>query len=277
MNAVICYEHPLPVIATCMSKALIVIPARMASTRFPGKPKAVIAGRSMIERVWRIAKAVPSADRVIIATDDADLKAFCEGFGAEVAMTRPECATGTDRTAEVAARLPEYDIVFNLQGDAVLTPPHVIDALLVTMREEPEAPMATPMVRLKGDALTSFLASKKAGSTTGTTVVFDLKGYAMYFSKTVLPNHRDKTDDPTVFRHIGLYAYRPDVLSTFASLPEGRFEKIEKLEYLRLLENGIRIRCVEVSLHGRTMASVDEPKDIAFVESLIAKEGELLP
>jgi 3-deoxy-manno-octulosonate cytidylyltransferase (CMP-KDO synthetase) len=260
-----------------MPNSLIVIPARMASTRFPGKPKALIAGRSMIERVWRIAKAVPSADRVVIATDDEGLKSFCEAFGAEVAMTSPACLTGTDRVAEVACGLPEYDIVFNLQGDAVLTPPHVIDALLSTMKSEPEAPMATPIVHLKGSALSRFIESKRAGSTTGTTVVFDLKGYAMYFSKTILPNHRDPTDDRTIFRHIGLYAYRPDVLAKFASLPEGRFERIEKLEYLRLLENGIRIRCVEVDMDGRTMASVDEPKDVPFVESLIAKEGELLP
>lgn len=262
-----------------MSKALIVIPARMASTRYPGKPKALIAGKTMIERVWRIAKAVPSADRVIIATDDDGLKSFCEGFGAEVAMTSPDCLTGTDRVAEVAAKLPEYDVVFNLQGDAVLTPPHVIEALLKTMKEEPEAPMATPIVHLKGETLEAFLEKKRTGSTTGTTVVFDLKGYAMYFSKLVIPNVRDKKDfdgEPPIYRHIGLYAYRPDVLATFASLPEGRFERAERLEYLRLLENGIRIRCVEVDMQGRTMASVDNFEDIAVVEDLIAKEGELL-
>ncbi len=261
-----------------MSKALIVIPARMGSTRYPGKPKAVIAGVSMIERVWRIAKAVQSAERVMIATDDEGLKAFCEGFGAEVAMTSPECATGTDRAAEVAARFPEYDIIVNLQGDAVLTPPFVVEGLIVSMKNDADVPMSTPIVHLKGEALEKFLEKKRAGSATGTTAVFDLNGYAMYFSKTVIPNIRDKNEDtePPIFRHIGLYAYRPEVLAKFALLPQGRFEKVEKLEHLRALENGIRIKCVEVDMAGRTMASVDSPEDVVRVEELIAKEGELL-
>ncbi len=261
-----------------MSKALIVIPARMGSTRFPGKPKTMIAGRSMIERVWRIAKAVPSAARVLIATDDADLKAFCEAFGAEVSMTSPYCATGTDRVAEAAAPLTEYDVVLNLQGDAVLTPPFVIEALIAAMYADASVGMATPVVHLKGEALEAFLEKKKAGSATGTTVVFDLNGYAMYFSKTVIPNIREKREvaEPPIYRHIGLYAYRPKVLAAFASLPEGRFEKVEKLEHLRALENGIRIKCVDVDMRGRTMASVDSPEDVARVEALITREGELL-
>ncbi len=259
-----------------MAKALIVIPARMSSTRFSGKPMAVIAGKSMIERVWRIAKAVPSAARAIIATDDAELKTFCETFGAEVMMTSPECATGTDRVAEVAAALPDYDIIFNFQGDAVLTPPAVIETLIQAMQADLAAPVGTPVVHLKGEALEGFLEKKKAGSTTGTTAVFDLNGYALYFSKAVIPNVRGKMEHPPIFKHVGLYAYRREALAKLASLPEGRFEKAEKLEQLRALENGIRIACVEVELGGRTMASVDNPEDVAQVESIIAKEGELL-
>ncbi len=195
--------------------ALIVIPARMASTRYPGKPKALIAGTSMIERVWRIAKAVSSADRVVIATDDEGLKDFCEAFGAEVAMTSAACATGTDRVAEVAATLPGYEIVVNLQGDAVLTPPHVVDELIATMKRDAAIPMGTPIVHLKGEALKAFLEKKRAGSVTGTMAVFDLQGYAMYFSKTVLPNIRDRHEvaEPPIYRHIGLYAYRPEILA----------------------------------------------------------------
>ena len=257
-------------------KALIVIPARMGSTRFPGKPKAVIAGVSMIERVWRIAKAVPSADRVIVATDDDGLKAFCEGFGAEVVMTSVDCATGTDRVAEVAASLPDYEVVFNLQGDAVLTPPALIETLISAMREDADAPMGTPVVHLKGERLEKFLEKKRAGSTTGTTAVFDLKGYAMYFSKAVIPNLREKTGEPPVYKHVGLYAYRRDILAKLASLPEGRFERVEKLEQLRALENGIRIKCVEVEIGNRTMTSVDNPEDVQHVEEIIAAEGELV-
>lgn len=258
--------------------AVIVIPARMASTRYPNKPLALIQGRSMIERVWRIAQAVPEADEVWIATDDERLKTFAEAFGAKVLMTSPDCLTGTDRVAEAARSLGlRQGIFFSLQGDAVLTPPWVISDVLRAMRADSTIQIATPAVHLKGDAFFDFVESKRGGSSSGTTVTFNKKGDALYFSKAIIPyNRNEKSLERPVYRHIGLYAYRYDPLQQFSQLPEGFFEKSEKLEQLRALENGIPIRIVQVDYRGRTHGSVDRPEDLFFVESAIAREGELV-
>jgi 3-deoxy-manno-octulosonate cytidylyltransferase (CMP-KDO synthetase) len=258
--------------------AVIVIPARMASTRFPNKPLVNISGMTMIERVWRIAKSVKTAREVIIATDDENLKKFAESFGAKVLMTSPDCLTGTDRVAEVSKLLKEpYTIYFSFQGDAVLTPPWVIEAVLKAMVEDPQIQMATPAVHLTNNALLDFIESKRGGSSSGTTVTFNKKGDALYFSKALLPyNRNEMSPERMVYRHIGLYAYRKPVLQQLSELPEGIFEKSEKLEQLRALENGIPIRVVQVDYKGRTHGSVDRPEDVAFIESVISKEGELV-
>ncbi len=257
--------------------ALIIIPARMASTRFPNKPMALIAGKTMIERVWAIGKAARLAKEVVIATDDQELKEFAAGFGAKVIMTSSDCLTGTDRVAEASSSFKEHTIFFSLQGDAVLTPPWVIEKVLETMLKNPNVEMATPAVRLHGKALSDFLASKKGGSSSGTTVTFNKNGDALYFSKAVIPYHRDEhSPSRPVYRHIGLYAYRLKTLKQLSLFSEGMFEKSEKLEQLRALENGIPIRVVEVDYQGRTHGSVDRPEDIAYVESVIEREGELL-
>ncbi|MBJ7449873.1 MAG: 3-deoxy-manno-octulosonate cytidylyltransferase [Parachlamydiales bacterium] len=258
--------------------AVIVIPARMASTRYPNKPMAKINGIAMIERVWRIGKSVKGASDVIIATDDLDLKAFAEGFGAKVIMTSSLCLTGTDRVAEIAERSDiKHTIYFSLQGDAVLTPPWVIEDVLQAMLKDQKIHIATPAVHLQGQALSDFVESKKGGSSSGTTVTFDKKGNAMYFSKALIPYFRDENSaDRTVYRHIGLYAYRKDALQQFGQLPEGLFEKSEKLEQLRALENGIPIRVVRVDYRGRTHGSVDRPEDVSVVEAIIEKDGELI-
>jgi len=260
-----------------MPQSTIIIPSRMASTRFPNKPLAQIAGMTMIERVWRIGKAAGCGSSVWIATDDENLKRFAEGFGAQVLMTSPDCITGTDRVAEAAAQLSPQEIVFSLQGDAVLTPPWVIGQVLQAMLSDPTLQMATPAVQLTGKALSDFVASKRGGSSSGTSVVFDKRGNALYFSKALLPFHRNEhSPDRTLYRHIGLYAYRNQTLQKLSRLPEGLLEKSEKLEQLRALENGIPIRVVPVDYKGRTHGSVDRPEDLAFIESTIAKEGELL-
>lgn len=251
----------------------IVIPARMASTRFPNKPLAKICGQTMIERVWRIGKAAGCGSEVLIATDDEKLRRFAEGFGADVMMTSPTCPTGTDRVAETARHLGKRGIFFSLQGDAVLTPPWVIADVLQAMIKDPSIQIATPAIRLTGQPLADFLASKQGGSSSGTTVVFNRKSDALYFSKAIIPYCRE---DGPLYRHIGLYAYRFSVLQRLSSLPEGPLEKAEKLEPLRALENGIPIRIIAVDYKGRTHGSVDRPEDIAFVESIIAREGELL-
>jgi 3-deoxy-manno-octulosonate cytidylyltransferase (CMP-KDO synthetase) len=257
--------------------AVIIIPARMASSRFPNKPLVPIAGKTMIERVWRIGKAAGLSAEVVIATDDERLRQFARELGAQVLMTSPYCLTGTDRVAEASLHLNQHTIFFSLQGDAVLTPPWVIEAVLRAMLTDPSIEMATPAVRLKGQALTDFVASKKGGSSSGTTVTFNKKGDALYFSKALIPYDRNETNpDRPIYRHIGLYGYRAKTLQQLSQLPEGPFEKSEKLEQLRALENGIPTRVVEVDYRGRTHGSVDRPEDVAFIESIIAKEGELL-
>jgi 3-deoxy-manno-octulosonate cytidylyltransferase (CMP-KDO synthetase) len=260
-----------------MEKTLIVIPARMGSARFPGKPKALIKGVPMLQRVWRIAKAVPGAD-VVVGTPDAEVAEFTRSFGGQ-AVVAPECQgkTGSDCAAIVADRLAAtHDIIVNLQGDAPLTPPWVVSQVVEALRREPEVRICTPIVRLEGDAREAFLAMKRAGSATGTTCVFDAKGNALCFSKGVIPSVRDAGEQHPIYRHIGLYGFRREALRTFAGLPQGVFEKIEKLEQLRALEHGIPIRVVEADLKGRAVVSVDSPEDVAAAEAAIDKEGELL-
>jgi len=258
--------------------AVIVIPVRMASTRFPNKPLAQIKGKTMIERVWHIAQAVPFASKVLIATDSEELKAFAEKFGADVMMTSPDCVTGTDRVAEVSRHLDqEHTIFFSFQGDAVLTPPWVIEAVLQSMLSDPSIQIATPAVLLKDKARVDFIANKRGGSSSGTAVTFDKSGRALYFSKALIPYHREEMHpDRTIYRHIGLYGYRAKILQKLSLFPEGPFERSEKLEQLRALENGIPIQVVQVDYRGRTHGSVDCPEDIACVEGIIEKEGELV-
>ncbi len=225
----------------------------------------------MIERVWRLGKS--TGIETVIATDDARLQAFAQHLGANVVMTSSHCLTGTDRVAEASYALDQHSIFFSLQADAVLTPPWVIQEVLQAMIKDPAIAIATPAVELTGEALQQFIADKQSGSSTGTTVVFDLQSNALYFSKALLPFCRKAAP---IFRHIGLYAYRKDILQRLTHLPESPLEKAEKLEQLRALENGIPIRVVLVDYRGRTHGSVDRPEDVAFVEKIIAKEGELI-
>lgn len=262
------------------NQAVIIIPARMASSRYPNKPTCLIRGVSMIERVYRIAKASEYASRVIITTDDLALKAHTEKFGAEVIMTSIDCKTGTDRVAQAYEKLnTAYKTIFNLQGDAVLTPPWIIDAILKAMLNDSTVPMATPVVKLSGEALAKFVAKKQAGSSSGTCAVFDKNYNALYFSKTLIPNHRDNKADIEnyqIHQHVGLYAYTPECLKQMTQLEQTPLEKIEQLEQLRALENGIRIRVVPVDYKNRSHGSVDNPEDVALIESIIDKEGELV-
>lgn len=255
-------------------KALIIIPARMASTRFPNKPMALIRGKTMIERVWQIGQM---AGETVIATDDERLREFALGFGAKVVMTSSDCLTGTDRVAEASSHFPDHTIFFSLQGDAVLTPPWVIQKVLNEMIQHSSVQMATPAVKLRGKSLADFVASKRGGSSSGTVVVFNKMGDALYFSKALIPFERNEMNpERTLYRHIGLYGYRRETLLRFSELEEGTLEKSEKLEQLRALENGIPIRVVEVDYQGRTHGSVDRPEDVRVVEEVIEREGELV-
>ncbi len=256
--------------------AAIVIPARYASTRFPGKPLHLVKGMTMLERVWRVAHSVRQACRVIIATDDERILAAARGFDAEAIMTSPDCTNGTERVQDAVRRAAiSEDIVLNLQGDALLTPPWVLDAMIDEMIIDKSPDIVTPAVRLDGASLDEFIRQKQVTPASGTTVVFDLQKDALYFSKTIVPYTRKAGHTP-VYRHIGLYGYRKAALARYVALAPTPLEQTEGLEQLRALENGMSIRVAVVDYRGRTHCSVDSPEDVAVAERIIEREGELL-
>ena len=261
---------------------LIAIPARYASTRYPGKPLVALRGadgtaQTLIERSWRAAMAVRGADRVVVATDDDRIRDVAEGFGAEVVMTSPEARNGTERCAETHAVLGAgFDIVVNLQGDAPLTPPWFVEALIGGLRDVPAAEVATPVLRCDGAALNGFLDDRRAGRVGGTTAVFDRDRHAMYFSKEVIPftSRRYADDEATpVFHHVGVYAYRPGALAAYRGWPTGPLEDREGLEQLRFMENGRRVLCVEVEARGRQFWELNNPEDVPRIEAMMAAMG----
>ncbi len=253
----------------------IVIPARFQSQRFQGKPMAMLRGatgveKSLIQRSWEAACAVPEATQVIVATDDGRIADHARAFGAEVMLTSPKAANGTERCAEVATRLPEAELIVNLQGDAPLTPPEFVTAVIAAMEG---AQMATPVLRADPQTLRRLQADRAHGMVGGTTAVFSPTGRALYFSKEVLPFSDNLGPEEAVFHHVGLYAYRAEALRRYARWPMGALERIEGLEQLRFLENGVDVRCVEVAAKGRVFWEVNNPQDIERVEKALAEMG----
>jgi 3-deoxy-manno-octulosonate cytidylyltransferase (CMP-KDO synthetase) len=239
-----------------------IIPARYASTRFPGKPLYSILGQTMIERVYRRVSLVSSLDRIIVATDDDRIFQAVESFGGEAVMTRPDHPTGTDRLAEVAAGL-KVDLIVNIQGDEPLIHPRMIEAAITPLREDARIPMGTLKTAI--DNWQEFQDPNVV------KVVTDREGFALYFSRSPVPHCRDKGPLPEeAFKHIGLYVYRRDFLLKFAALPPTHLESLEKLEQLRVLEHGYRIRVVETDLIS---IGVDVPEDIARVEARLRAES----
>ena len=261
---------------------LIVIPARHASTRYPGKPLVPLRGatgleQTLIERSWNAAMQVPGNPRVVVATDDGRIADTARGFGAEVVMTADTCRNGTERVAEATARLGGgYDIVVNLQGDAPLTPPWFLTALVDGLRADPGAEIATPVLRLDGATLAALRADRAAGRVGGTTAVFGAAGRALYFSKEVIPFLAGTfaPDAPTpAFHHVGVYAYRPKALLAYPDWPVGPLETAEGLEQLRFLENGRPVLCVEVDARGREFWELNNPSDVARIEAILRAQG----
>ncbi len=261
---------------------LIVIPARFASQRYPGKPLAMLRGaggeaKSLVRRSWDAAMAVRGADRVVVATDDGRIADHAAGFGAEVVMTSESCRNGTERCAEAHARLGGgFGIVVNLQGDAPLTPAWFVEELVTGLFSDPGAEIATPVLRCDGRALGGFLADRRAGRVGGTTAVFGEAGRGLYFSKEVIPfTSRVYGDEETtpVFHHVGVYAYRPAALSAYPGWKIGPLETLEGLEQLRFLENGRRVLCVEVDARGRQFWELNNPEDVPRLEAMMAAMG----
>jgi 3-deoxy-manno-octulosonate cytidylyltransferase (CMP-KDO synthetase) len=261
---------------------LIVIPARYASTRYPGKPLVPLTGatgekRTLVERSWRAACSVQGVDRVVVATDDDRIKQAAEAFGAEVVMTSEACANGTERCAEAHAALGGgYEIVVNLQGDAPLTPHWFVEDLVAGLRGAPGMELATPVLRCNGETLNSLLADRKAGRVGGTTAVFAEDCSALYFSKEVVPycgrTYGDGENTP-VYHHVGVYAYRPDALAAYSGWRTGPLENLEGLEQLRFLENGRKVLCVEVEARGREFWELNNPEDVPRLEAMMKKMG----
>lgn len=265
-------------------QTVIVIPARFASSRYPGKPLAMLrdaqgVSKSLIERSWQAAMAVGGVSAVYVATDDDRIAEHAAGFGAEVLMTSPHCRNGTERCADALAALDQTpDLVVNLQGDAPLTPAWFVEDLITAMQNAPgDIAMATPVLRCDAATLVAFLEDRKAGRIGGTTAVFDCDHQALYFSKEVLPYiHPDKvaTLDPVpVFHHVGCYAYRPAMLGQYITWREGPLEALEGLEQLRFLENGQKILCVEVEARGKVFWELNNPEDIPRIEAALAQIG----
>lgn len=255
---------------------LIIVPARYASTRFPGKPLVELTGangikKSLIQRSWEAAKAVENAD-VVVATDDERIKSAAHAFGADVVMTAESCANGTERCADALKNVTKsYDLVVNLQGDAPLSPPWFVTDLINSFVDGHNADMATPVLKCDAETIAAFQADRKAGRVGGTTAVFNTKNEALYFSKEVLP-YADNPNTP-VYHHVGIYAYRPAALLDYMSWSEGPLEKIEGLEQLRFLEQGRKIQCVEVDGKGRAFWEVNNPSDIERVNGMLQTLG----
>ncbi|MBM2290730.1 3-deoxy-manno-octulosonate cytidylyltransferase [Sulfitobacter pseudonitzschiae] len=262
---------------------LVVIPARYASTRYPGKPLVALTGASgvastLIERSWRAAMSVQGVDRVVVATDDDRIADAARAFGAEVVMTSTQCANGTERCAEAHAALGGgYDVVVNLQGDAPLTPPWFVEALIEAMQASQDADIATPVLRCDGATLNGFLADRKAGRVGGTTAVFDGNRKALYFSKEVIPyigtTFADDADETPVFHHVGVYAYRPAALAAYPGWVVGPLEQLEGLEQLRFMESGGAVLCVEVDARGRQFWELNNPEDVPRIETMMSQMG----
>lgn len=246
-------------------KIAAVIPARYASTRFEGKALADIMGRPMVQHVYERALKAKLVSEVIVATDDERIAAKVREFGGRAEMTASTHETGTDRLAEVAQRL-DADIIVNVQGDEPLIDPAMIDQAIAPLIEDPAIPMATLKTRIK--TLHDFLSPNVV------KVVSDPHGNVLYFSRSPLPFFRDKWNDLKdeafvsgkllCYKHVGLYVYRREFLPIFAGLEPSYLEMAEKLEQLRVLENGYRIKIVETEFES---IGVDTPADLEKVLS----------
>jgi len=255
-------------------KPLIVIPARYASTRFPGKPLVDIGGVPMLRRTADIARRVGD---YVIATDDARIEDFCAEQGLPVVMTDPALPSGSDR-AKAAADLfdPSADVIVNLQGDAPFTPPAYVKACLGALTRDPNADIATPVVALSWAALDELRDAKGDTPFSGTCAIVGEDGRARWFSKNIVPAirkevaMRSESERSPVRQHVGLYAYRRDALNRYVTLPPSPYEQLEGLEQLRALENGMIITCAQVDSHPMSQAGIDTPEDVARAEAKLA-------
>lgn len=261
-------------------KSVIVIPARFASTRFPGKPLHLINGVSMLERTVGAARRAGQATgaRVLVATDDERIATHAREIGAEPVMTDPDLPSGTDRcraAMEIAA--PDADFVVNLQGDAPFTPPDHVSALIDNAAR---ADVVTPVIPLTWEALDALREHKKTTPFSGTTCIRSEDGRAIWFSKNILPAIRNEAklraagDLSPVLQHVGLYGYTRPALDRIAALAPSRYEELEGLEQLRFIENGLSVYAVPVVGQELPSAGIDTPQDVAKAEAALQRLGD---
>jgi 3-deoxy-manno-octulosonate cytidylyltransferase (CMP-KDO synthetase) len=244
-------------------KPVAVIPARWASTRFPGKPLALLGGKPMVQHVWERCRQSAAFSRIIVATEDARILDAVQGFGGEGVMTSPACATGTDRVAEVARALPDAAVLVNVQGDEPLVSPGALAELAELFDEggDGAVQMAT---------LVRPLREEERGNPNVVKAVLAQNGDALYFSRADLPHLREGGTPAARFAHLGLYGYRRDTLLRLAGLPPTPLEESEKLEQLRALEHGLKIRCRITAFESA--GGVDSPGDLLRAEALLARD-----
>jgi 3-deoxy-manno-octulosonate cytidylyltransferase (CMP-KDO synthetase) len=263
-------------------KVAILIPARFASTRYPGKPLVELRGvggvaKPLIQRSFEAAQRARGVDSVFVVTDDDRIASTSAAFGAPVIMTSPHARNGTERCAEALDELGEVDLVINLQGDALLTPPYFVEALIDVMREDCGAQVATPAIRLRPADVRILLREEAAGRVGGTSAVTDGGGKALYFSKRLIPHLPEGALEvgplSPVKLHIGVYAYRPEALRLYASRPPSELELLEGLEQLRFLDAGVPVSVVEVDPPAFSLRELNNPEDVEPIEQALAEAG----
>jgi 3-deoxy-manno-octulosonate cytidylyltransferase (CMP-KDO synthetase) len=260
---------------------VVLVPARYQSSRYPGKPLVPLKGPSgaakpLIQRSVDAARRVGGVSGVFVTTDDQRIADVCTSFGVGVIMTSPECRNGTERCAEALASLHDPDLVINFQGDALLTPPGFVEALIARMERDRDALVATPAMRLRSDEVRALQAEEAAGRVGGTSVVTDEQNHALYFSKRLLPHlpagALDEEISP-VRLHVGVYAYRREALERYAATPVSELETLEGLEQLRFLVAGVPIAVVDVETPPFALRELNNPEDVAAIEQALVEAG----
>ena len=259
----------------------IVIPTRFKSTRFPGKAIAPIRGqdgstRTLVEWSHIAAQGTEEPRPIYVATDDERIAEVVSGFGGNALMTPESCANGTERIAACLDQLPDAELLVNLQGDALLTPPAYVDALIAHMQANPQAQVGTVAVQCTGETYRHLAEDAAQGRVGGTTVVLDEAGNALYFSKRILPylptGAEPDTDNP-VLLHLGLYAYRRDALRRYAKAKPTMLENAEGLEQLRFLAHGIPVSVLVLPQPEFPIVEVNNPSDVPLVEGIMSRRG----
>jgi len=261
--------------------SVILIPARYASSRYPGKPLVELKGASgtpktLIQRSVEAARRVRGISGVFVVTDDERIAEACAPAKVGVIMTSPECRNGTERCAEALAQLHEPELVINLQGDALLTPPGFVEALIARMEDDRDALVATPAMRLRSEEVRALQAEEAAGRVGGTTVVTNDLGHALYFSKRLIPHLPGGAlsgEMSPVRLHVGVYAYRPEALERYVATPVSALETLEGLEQLRFLVAGVPVAVVDVETPPFALRELNNPEDVAPIEQALAEAG----